>query len=483
MEEQKIWEKLLQELSACFSLISYDMWLKPLVPLCIQEGILILKAPTEQIEKTVNSSYLGKINEVVSGLKSVLGINGVSVMSASDLPQSVLDTANPDPSILDKNATENAKAELSTYGDIPLNPKYSFDNFVVGKSNHEVYAAAKAIAEKLGKSLKDRKNMTRQELIDWQRSMQITNPLFIYGGVGLGKTHILHSIGNYLKESDSKMKILYTTGDKFYNDYVASMYSGAQRDLSMEFKNKYRNVDLLMIDDIQFIKNKTATQDELFHTFNHLYENNKQIVFASDRPPKDISPLEERLKSRFASGLIVNIQVPDIETRVAILQKKTEEENISVDDEVLYYIANKIDWSVREMEGLLNRTIFLSKIKEEFVITTETAKEAAKDFLTPSKDTVTVEKIIEKVCEYFGVHIDDLKGKKKNKEIVEPRQIAIYLINELMNMPLTAIGQEFGGRDHTTIIHARDKVSSQMKTDSKLATAVKDLRSMLLNKN
>ena len=181
--------------------------------------------------------------------------------------------------------------------------------------------------------------------------------------------------------------------------------------------------------------------------------------------------------------MIVNIQVPDIETRVAILQKKTEEENISVDDEVLYYIANKIDWSVREMEGLLNRTIFLSKIKEEFVITTETAKEAAKDFLTPSKDTVTVEKIIEKVCEYFGVHIDDLKGKKKNKEIVEPRQIAIYLINELMNMPLTAIGQEFGGRDHTTIIHARDKVSSQMKTDSKLATAVKDLRSMLLNKN
>ena len=466
MNAQLIWDKALIKMETLFSTVAYDMWIKTLTPVGIKEDIFYLNASTKQAYNTVNTAYLSKIesalmeeNPTLKGVKVVFSCNEEGFTDDDALPIQLFAEDDPRvPTDIQKNA---ADVIVKKPTDINLNAKYTFDSFVVGKSNNFVYAAARAVAERPGTTY---------------------NPLFIYGGVGLGKTHLLHAIGNYLHSKDPTLKILYTTSEKFTNDYVASIYSGAEKNLTMEFRDKYRNVDVLMIDDIQFISGKSATQEEIFHTFNTLYHNNKQIIISSDRPPKEISPLEERLQSRFEWGLTADIQAPDIETRIAILQKKAQAERYQISPEILSFIAQQVDCNIREMEGLLNKIILLTTLTGNNVVTLEIAEEAAKDYLKKNTDMLTSDRIIDAVCSYFNVRKEDLVGKKKNKEIVEPRQFCIFIITELLDMPLTAIGEIFGGRDHTTIIYARDKIAELLKTNHKLNVALKDIRSMLLKK-
>lgn len=306
------------------------------------------------------------------------------------------------------------------------------------------------------------------------------NPLFIYGGAGLGKTHIMHAIGNSLRLSHPHLKVLYVSSEKFVNEFIESIRTTKGK--STNFRDKYRSVDVLMIDDIQFIADKAGTQEEMLHTFNDLHQSNKQIVLTSDRPPKEISPLEERLRTRFEWGLIVDVQPPDLETRIAILQKKAQLEKYNIPFDVLKCMAEKMSDNVRDMESLLNKVIFLSRLygNEPSV---DLVREALKDYADQAEESVSVERIVDCVCAMYGVSRDDLVGKKKNKEVVEPRQICMYLITELIpELPLAAIGAEFGGRDHTTVMHARDKISEKMAQNAKLKTAVADLRDMVLKK-
>jgi chromosomal replication initiator protein len=337
-----------------------------------------------------------------------------------------------------------------------FNKKYTFDNFVVGKSNEIAAAVAKAAAENPGKKL---------------------NPLFIYGGVGLGKTHLLHAVGNYIQQN-SDLKTRYVTSERFTNELIESIRDKKNQD----FRKRYRGVDVLMIDDIQFIAKTGVSQEELFHTFNDLYAADKQIVLSSDRPPADISPLEERLRSRFASGMIADIQPPDLETSIAILQKKAQQEHYNINHEILQIIAENVTSNIREMEGFLTRVISYAPLTNRSVNDPVVVQEVLRTYSDDKKELVSADTIIEAITNYFQIDKKELVGKKKNKEIVEPRQICIYLISEFLTLPLTAIGQIFGGRDHTTMIHARDKIAESVKTDKRIAAYVKDLKAMILKK-
>ena len=347
--------------------------------------------------------------------------------------------------------------DIKRQNSFSFNPKYTFDSFVVGKSNEFVYAAARAVAENPGKRF---------------------NPLFIYGGVGLGKTHIMHAIGNFLKQNSPNLIVLYVTCEKFTNDYIDSLRGGKNNSIS-SFREKYRNVDVLMVDDIQFISNKTETQEEFFHTFNDLYQNGKQIIIASDRHPREIPTLTDRLLTRMLSGLIQDVQNPDFETRMAILKRKAYEENYRVEEEVYSYLAEKISSNIRELEGSLAKVHFYAGIHCKHFASLEDAELALKDEIT-EKEMITADDVINAVCKYYNVDKSDLTGKKKNKEIVDPRQMAIYLITELTDLPLTSIGANFGGRDHTTIMHARDKIATEIKSNSRIKTIANDIKNLIL---
>src|SRR5699024_8141486 len=310
-----------------------------------------------------------------------------------------------------------------------LNPKYSFDTFVIGNSNRFAHAASLAVAEAPAQSY---------------------NPLFIYGGVGLGKTHLMHAIAHYILSQSPDTKVVYVSSEKFTNELINSIREYRNE----EFRNKYRNVDVLLVDDIQFIAGKEGTQEEFFHTFNALHEANKQIIISSDRPPKEIPTLEDRLRSRFEWGLIADIQAPDLETRIAILKKKAKVENINVPDDVMLYIATKIKSNIRELEGALIRMVAYSSLTNED-ITVELAEEALKDIISNDKPKeITVNSIKDVVSKDFSIKIEDFNSKKRTRAIAYPRQIAMYLTRELTDLSLPKIGDEFGGRDHTTVIHA-----------------------------
>lgn len=288
----------------------------------------------------------------------------------------------------------------------------------------------------------------------------------------------MHAIGNYIKKTKPYLKVRYITSETFVNEFVESIKHTSKNDTMREFREKYRSVDVLMIDDIQFIAGKPGFQEGIFHTFNDLYQNNKQIILTSDRPPKEISPLEERLRTRFEWGLIADIQPPDLETRIAILAKKAEQQNKNYSLDLLTFIAEKVDSNIREMEGLLSKVIFYSDlIKKDATIAI--AEEALRDYIDTKKETITAWDIINATCSYFNITTTDITGKKKNKNIVIPRQIAIYLITDLINLPLVSIGELFGGKDHTTIIYARDKISDLIKTDPKIKLQVNDIKDMI----
>lgn len=446
-ELQIMWERVLSKLEMMTTAVSFDLWIRPLEVLEFKDyNTLILVA----------SSTTAK-NQLLKNRKIQLQ-NAINEVFNDNINFEILDQNEKDEYIKTNTPAKNQKVEEEgNKTNSNFNEKYTFDNFVVGKSNQFVYAAAKSVAENPGQKF---------------------NPLFIYGGVGLGKTHLLHAIGNYIKSAYPDKKIMYATCEKFTNDYIESLR--ANKDMAnFEFREKYRNLDVLMIDDIQFISNKTSTQEEFFHTFNDLYQRQKQIIIASDRPPKEIATLEERLRSRFTSGLIQDIQTPDFETRVAILRKKAQQEKYSIDDEVINFIAEKIDTNIREMEGILSKVFFFATLLGKKSATLEEAYEAMKENMDEIKEGLSPDMVIDTVCKYFNISKNDIVGKKKNKEIVEPRMICIYLICELLDLPLVAIGKKFGDRDHTTIMHARDKITEQIKTNNKIKVYITDIKDLL----
>ena len=442
------WDLVLKEIEGEVTAVSFDLWIKNLEPIDITEDKLILFANTTITKNQVLKLHKDRLVRAI---------------------QNVFDTVN-DLVIVDPNEKieylSNKEKHIETQPKVVeqpvksiFNEKYTFNNFVVGKSNQFVYAAAKNVAENPGMNF---------------------NPLFIYGGSGLGKTHLLHAIGNYIRTNNPKLNVIYVTCETFTNDYLYSLRANKDNSTKL-FRDKYRSCDVLMIDDIQFISGKTSTQEEFFHTFNDLFQNNKQIIICSDRHVKEIETLEERLRTRCLSGLIQDIQQPDFETRLAILQKKVQIENYSVNPEVLQYIAEKVDSNIRELEGALKGTYFHSKLLDKPEATLEDAVDTLKETVDLNKEKLSAERIMETVCKYYNVSQSDLVGKKKNKEIVDPRQICIYLITELIDMPLASIGALFGGRDHTTIIHARDKIAQNVKNNTNLKTTINDLTVMIKN--
>ena len=445
------WNEVLKDMSNQVTAVSYDLYIETLEPIKIEKSKLILFASTltnkNQLLKLHKDKLLNCVKEHFENVDDII------VLEPSEKEKFLEDIKEAEDIIETKQVLSDKNK---------LNEKYTFESFVVGKSNQFVYAAARSVAENPGKKY---------------------NPLFIYGGVGLGKTHILHAIGNYIRKNNPDMRILYVTSEQFTNDYIQALKADKKENANKAFRDKYRDVDILMIDDIQFIANKTSTQEEFFHTFNDLYQLDKQIVITSDKHPRNMETLEERLRSRFTGGLIQDIQKPDYETRLAILQKKVESENYNVDSDVLTFLAEKIDTNIRELEGSLNKVISLSSLIGRQKATMQEAEEALKDFELSQKQNLTVDRIIEIVCKYFNVKREELVGKKKNKEIVIPRHICMYVITELLDVPLMAIGKAFGGKDHSSVIHARDKISESMKTNKSLKTDVDDLIAMIKSDN
>ena len=328
-----------------------------------------------------------------------------------------------------------------------LNERYTFETFVIGKNNELAQAASVAVADAPGETY---------------------NPLFLYGGAGLGKTHLMHSIAHYIIEHKKGMKVLYVTSEKFTNELIDCL----KHNKNEEFRNKYRNIDVLLIDDIQFIIGKESTQEEFFHTFNSLYEENKQIIISSDKPPKDMQILDERFRSRFEWGLTADIQPPDYETRMAILNKRAELDNINIDTEIMEYVANNVKSNIRELEGALNKICVYSKLKRK-PIDLELAQEALKDLITPQGEReITLDLIVDIVCEHFNISLADIKSRKKSQEIAYPRQIAMYLCKKHTDKSLKAIAAVLGKRDHSTIIHGYQKIENDLQNNTGLQNTI-----------
>jgi len=444
-ELSSLWQTILEKLQLTVSNVSFIMWFKPLKVLDLVDNKLVISTNSTSAKNQILRNYMDKLTEAVH---DILGEN---------IEVEVLDQ-NEEISYVEKNG-KKARAKEVEVSKNPFNAKYTFDNFVVGKSNQFVYAAARAVAEHPGEKF---------------------NPLFIYGGVGLGKTHLLHAVGNYLREFNPNLKVMYVTCEQFTNAYIESLGSPSKTKATLEFRSKFRNLDVLMIDDIQFISTKPSTQEEFFHTFNELHEANKQIIITSDRPPKEIKTLADRLRSRFSMGLIQDIQTPDLETRIAILRKKCQIEKYVIDDEVIDYIAERVDSNIRELEGTLSKVYFLANLMGKRSASMEEAMEALNGEAEEERNEgLTPDAIIDGVCKYFDVTKEDILGKKKSKDVVEPRMIAIYLISDILEIPLVSIGKIFGGRDHTTIMHSRDKIADGVKTSHKMQTLVGEIRKML----
>lgn len=445
-EINNLWNIVLEKLELSVSNVSFVMWFKPLKVVDMTDGsTLYLSTKSTFAKNQILKNYFDKLK---SATADVFGENvEIEILDPAEEAEYIKKN-QPKASTLDVEANKN-----------PFNPKYTFNNYVVGKCNQTAYAAARAVAENPGKSF---------------------NPLFIYGGVGLGKTHLLHAIGNYIREANPRLKIKYVTCEQFTNDYIESLGSASKAKTYSQFRDKYRNCDVLMVDDIQFISKKTSTQEEFFNTFNDLHQYGEQIIISSDRPPKEIETLEERLRSRFTMGLIQDLQSPDFETRVAILRKKCQIEKYSITDEALSYIADKIDSNVRELEGMLSKVCFLSNLIGKTTADLNDVKEAFDDkYEEKNEGGANADQIISAVCEYFDISRADIVGKKKSKDIVEPRMIAIYMISDMLELPLVSIGKIFGGRDHTTIMHARDKITDEMKHNRKTQTFVGEIKKML----
>lgn len=436
-DASEIWAKVSAVLKETkeISGLAYTTWLASIKPALFRNDCLYLVVPSSLHRNHIvgNSNYKIYIN---TALNMITGKEcSVELLLEGEVKDVIQSTAQPN------------KWPM-------LNDKYTFETFVIGPSNQFAQAAALSVAEAPATQ---------------------NNPLFIYGGVGLGKTHLMHAIGNYVLEQDPSVRVLYTTCEKYTNEYIDSI----PKNRVAAFREHYRNnVDILMIDDIQFLTRKERIQEEFFHNINELVSANKQIIITSDRPPRDIATLEDRLRSRFEGGLIVDITPPDLETRVAILRLKAEAFGVYMDNELLFYIAERASDNVRELEGSLKRVIAYSSIMGQ-EITFELVSEALKDYNAVQQRTLTADKIMETVAAYYGVEVEELTGKKRDAAIVMPRHIAMYLCREHTDLSFPRIGDEFGGRDHSTVINGIGKIHQAIKTDPKIKTYVEDIERRL----
>ena len=445
------WNDILKFLKEEYEIsdVSFDTWLLPLEVYALEQPGNIVKIIVP------DANFLGYIKKKYSVMLKV-SIEEVTGIKCDTVQFLVEEDIVPEPASANQLIQNNTNTvSLTTLQNANLNPKYTFDTFVVGANNNLAHAASLAVAESPG---------------------EIYNPLFIYGGVGLGKTHLMHSIANFILKNNPKAKILYVTSEKFTNELIDAIRN--KNNISTtEFREKYRNNDVLLIDDIQFIIGKESTQEEFFHTFNALHEAKKQIIISSDKPPKEIETLEERLRSRFEWGLTVDIQSPDYETRMAILRKKEEMEGYNIDNEVIKYIATNIKSNIRELEGALTKIVALSKLEKNREIDIELAEKALKDIIAPGdKQEVTPEFIIQIVADHFNLTPLDIMSAKRSKEIVYPRQIVMYLCRTMTETGLQNIGKALGGRDHTTILHGIKTISADLEKNPSLQNTIDILK-------
>ena len=440
---EDLWASTLESIKEKVSKPSYDTWLKNTNADSIVDDTLIVSAPNEFARDWLESRYTNLISD------ALFEVTGAKLKTKFVIPES--ENTQDDISQKAKNVPTIKQQENGESPKTMLNDKYTFNTFVIGSGNRFAHAASLAVAEAPAKAY---------------------NPLFIYGGVGLGKTHLMHAIGHYVLDHNPSAKVVYLSSEKFTNEFINSIRDNK----AVNFRNKYRNVDVLLI-----LAGKEQTQEEFFHTFNTLHEESKQIIISSDRPPKEIPTLEDRLRSRFEWGLITDITPPDLETRIAILRKKAKAEGLDIPNEVMLYIANQIDTNIRELEGALIRVVAYSSLINKD-INASLAAEALKDIIPSSRPKViTIAAIQEVIAEKYNIRLDEFAAKKRTKSIAFPRQIAMYLSRELTDFSLPKIGEEFGGRDHTTVIHAHEKISKLISQDELLHRDIEDIKEQLKN--
>ena len=453
----EIWQLTLSELSKGLNKPSFETWFNLTKPLSLDEQYFVIEVPNDFTKEWFETRYK---QQIISALKEVTSNEyDVKFVISPDfnepLPPMVF-PENPDntamPVIENNKMIENSKHYTSTF-----NPRYTFETFVVGTCNRLSHAASLAVAESPARAY---------------------NPLFIYGGVGLGKTHLLHAIGQYALFNHGFSRVFYFSSEKFTNEFINAIRDNK----TLDFRNKYRNMDILLIDDIQFLAGKEQTQEEFFHTFNALHDNNKQIIISSDRPPKEIPTLEDRLRSRFEWGLITDLQPPDLETRSAILKKKALSDGIDIPDNVINYIAGKVITNIRELEGALIRIMAYASLSET-PITMELTESALQDIIFTRQKNITVNKIIEITAENFNLQIADVHSKKRTQDIALTRQVAMYLCRMLTDLSLPKIGEEFGGRDHTTVLHAFKKIETLISKDSDFKHRLELIKNSILDKS
>ena len=450
MNHDQLWQAVLGEIELNLSKANFTTWFKNTFISSIEDDKVVICVPNTFTKAWLEKKYHQQIAEAIQNVNSkpvkqiFYKVETRKNSPMDDLLKKIK---------IKKEATNDEPITINQFG---LNARYNFENFIVGKGNELAHAASQAVAANPGNAY---------------------NPLFIYGGVGLGKTHLLQAVGHEISKRTNK--ILYITSEKFTNDYIHAVKNGRAK----EFKDHYRNVDLLLIDDIQFMAGKDGTQEEFFHTFNELHQTNKQIVLTCDRPPKSIPALEKRLLSRFEWGMIVDVSQPDIETRVAILEAKCREKNYSLDSEILYYIANNIQNNIRELEGALNRLIAFHEFNNSKP-TIDSSRSVLGSIITSTKTkSVTGKDIIGSVSKYFDVEIKDLTGKCRKKELVYPRQIIMFLMRRETNTSYPTIGQEIGGRDHTTAMHAFNKITKDMEENERIKQDIESVKQLLYNNN
>ena len=448
-----LWEQALNIIKGEISEISFNTWIKSCTPISISDNLLKLSVPNEFTKGILDTRYKDLL---IQALKIVTSRKfKIEFYLESDLEE---EKENEEKQKEEKKENTNdvdGSIVVSDEMSATLNPKYTFQSFVIGNSNRFAHAASLAVAESPAKAY---------------------NPLFIYGGVGLGKTHLMHAIGHYILQENPKAKVVYVSSEKFTNELINAI----KDDKNEEFRNKYRKVDVLLIDDIQFIAGKERVQEEFFHTFNALYEEGKQIIISSDKPPRDIQFLEDRLKSRFEWGLLADISCPDYETRLAILRKKAQEENIIIEDFILSNIANKIDSNIRELEGVFNKIVARASLTHS-PITIELAENIINEFKYENEKVISCDFIKETVAKYFSINKDDLSGNKRSNDIAFPRQIAMYLCREVANMSYPQIGTDFGGRDHSTVMHACRKIEKEEKEKNNTKLIVDSVKNIIIN--
>ena len=432
MEQIKgIWALARENMRRDMSALSFNRWIDVLEPVTIQNGILVIQCPDAATKSTINEYYKDTVRMGVKQANTQI----IDVMLI--LP--------------DQRRDFDGSENTTTPSIYALNPRYTFDTFVVGNSNRIAHAAAQAVAKAPGHAY---------------------NPLFLYGGVGLGKTHLMHAIGHAVKENYPTARVLYVTSETFTNELIEAIRMGK----NAEFRHRFRNVDLLMIDDVQFIANRQSVQEEFFNTFNTLHNAGKQIVISSDRPPKEIANLEERIRSRLEGGLITDVQEPDIETRIAILRNKAQQEGKAVDDSIIQFIAEHVPNNIRQLEGSLTKVFFYSNLKEE-PITMSLAREALKDLLPEDKKVdVTPTRIKEIVADFYHITLQSLMSQRRDKEVVVPRQIAMYLCHDMLSLPYKRIALLFDRSDHTTAISACDRIEKLMDEDQAFKRSLEDIR-------